>query len=109
MTAEKECSCNCGSCLDCGNYAERAVLAENKRVLDKFGDFAVIVMGYTGVACCDFGKFHKDAERRLGRQISVRDLALEKTWIEIKQAYKEDFMGMSERIESFRLKEDKPM
>ena len=35
MTTKKECPCNCSSCLDCENYAERAALAENRRVLDE--------------------------------------------------------------------------
>ena len=51
---------------------------------------AIIIMGYTGVATCNFGDFHKDVEARLGCPIWTHQFP--KLMDEIKEEYKEDFL-----------------
>ena len=39
---------------------------------------AVIISGYTGIACCNFGHIHEDVEKRLGRPVYTHEFASEK-------------------------------
>lgn len=55
---------------------------------------AVVIMGYTGIATCDFGTFHEDVERRLGRSVWTHEFASSALKEELKAAYKADFISM---------------
>jgi hypothetical protein len=54
---------------------------------------ALILTGYTGIMCVkNFGDFHCDAERRLGRPIWTHQFpGLNE---ELRLAYREDFLAM---------------
>lgn len=53
---------------------------------------AIIITGFTGVACCNFGDFHADAERRKGASIWVHEFA--SNMAEMKELYRYDFMSL---------------
>lgn len=55
---------------------------------------AVIVMGFTGVACCPFGEFHKDVEDRMGRPVFTHEFADKEFAEKVKFLYKPDFIAM---------------
>lgn len=51
---------------------------------------AIIISGYTGVACCLFSDLHKDVENRLGHPIFTHEFVVLEE--KIKECYKEDFL-----------------
>lgn len=53
---------------------------------------AIVLTGYTGITCVDFGLFHEDVEIRLGRPITTLEFLVLKD--KIKELYKSDFMAM---------------
>lgn len=53
----------------------------------------LVVMGFTGVAVCDFGLFHADVERRLGRPVWTHQFPALSD--EIKEAYRADFVALA--------------
>ncbi|MBR8376509.1 hypothetical protein KDW20_12045 [Burkholderia cenocepacia] len=53
---------------------------------------AIIITGFTGVLCCDFGDFHTDVERRKGRGVWTHEFASNKD--ELKELYRDDFMSI---------------
>ena len=52
----------------------------------------IIATGFTGVTFCDFGDFHAEVERRLGRPVFTHELPA--LTDEIKEAFREDFLKM---------------
>lgn len=53
---------------------------------------AIIIMGYTGVATCNFEDFHNDVEARLDRPVWTHQFP--ELMDEIKKEYKEDFLAL---------------
>lgn len=53
---------------------------------------AIIITGFTGIACCDFSSFHQDVEKRLGQPIWTHQFPSRAK--EIKELYSEDFIAM---------------
>ncbi len=48
---------------------------------------AIVLTGFTGKLCCDFGDFHEDIEKRLGRPVFTHELAT----LDTKKIYEDDF------------------
>lgn len=55
---------------------------------------ALIITGYTGYTCCNFGDFQLDAEKRLGRSIFTHEFGTEEVRDELKEVYRDDFLAM---------------
>ena len=55
---------------------------------------AVIISGYMGIACCNFGYIHEDIEKRLGRPVYTHEFASEEMFKKIKELYEEDFINL---------------
>ena len=53
-------------------------------------DQAVVVMGYTGVACAPWPIFHADVERRAGRRVSTAEFP----GIDTCAMYRDDFVAL---------------
>ena len=53
---------------------------------------AIVISGYTEILMCDFGDFHEDVEKRLGRPVMTHEFPVIAE--EIKKAYKHDFLAM---------------
>lgn len=51
---------------------------------------AIIISGYTGTLCCEFGALFKDMTRRAGRPFHAAEM--HSTWA--RELYKEDFMRL---------------
>jgi len=41
---------------------------------------AIIITGFTGITACNFGDFHEDVEKRLGRPIWTHQFANKELW-----------------------------
>lgn len=52
----------------------------------------LIITGFTGTLCCDFGDFHKDVEKRAGRPVARHELIWAGNWV--KQLYRADYMEL---------------
>lgn len=57
-------------------------------------DQGIILTGATGKLCCDFDDFHKDVEKRIGRQVQVYEFASPEFILEVKKLYEEDFLKL---------------
>ena len=55
---------------------------------------AVIISGYTGIACCNFRHIHEDIEKRLGRPVYTHELGSEEIMNKIKDLYEDDFINL---------------
>ena len=55
---------------------------------------AIVIMGFTGVTTINFGDFHEDVEKRLGRPVWTHEFANEAVMKEVKEAYRKDFLEM---------------
>lgn len=55
---------------------------------------ALAIMGFTGVTATNFGDFHEDVEKRLGRPVFTHEFANEAVMNEVKEAYRKDFLEM---------------
>lgn len=64
---------------------------------------AIIIMGFTGISTINFGKFHEDVEKRLGRPVWTHEFANKEVTQEVKEAYREDFLAIC----PFEIKENK--
>lgn len=60
----------------------------------------IIVSAYTGFLMCDFADVHEYIEKKLGRKVWTHELADKKTWEEIKEKTKEDFMEVCKADET---------
>ncbi len=58
---------------------------------------AIILTGFTGVACGKFSDFYEDVEKRLGKPITTLGLGIRAK--EIKELYRADFLRMMPRLE----------
>ena len=58
---------------------------------------AIVITGFTGVCCCNFGDFHADVEKRLGESISTIGLGLRAK--KVKELYREDFLRLTPKAE----------
>lgn len=56
---------------------------------------AVIVSAYTGYLCCKFSDMHQAIEDKLGRPVFTHELASEETKLEIREAFKDEFMDLA--------------
>lgn len=55
---------------------------------------AVIITGYTGITACNFGHFHEDVQRRMGRPVWTHEFGSEEFAEQLKELYREDFLAM---------------
>jgi hypothetical protein len=53
---------------------------------------AVIVTGYTDILVCDFGDFHEEIEKRLGRPVFTHEIGDLRD--AIKAAFRQDFLAL---------------
>ena len=56
---------------------------------------AVIISAYTGVLICDFSDMHRAVEKKLGRPVFDHSFAAEHFVIELREAFKEDFLALA--------------
>lgn len=54
----------------------------------------IVITGFTGLMACDFSKFHEDVEKRIKRPILTHEFGDKELWVEIKEAYRDDFVYM---------------
>lgn len=57
----------------------------------------IIVSAYTGYLMCDFAEMHQYIEEKLGRPVWTHELGIKKTWNEIHEAVKNDFLALCEK------------
>jgi len=56
---------------------------------------AVIVTGYTGFFCCsDFGAYHAEVEKRMGRPVWTHEMGSKEIADQIKELFRADFIAM---------------
>lgn len=55
---------------------------------------AVILTGFTGITCCNFGDLQADVEKRLGRPVWTHEFGDESFADKVKELYREDFMSL---------------
>jgi hypothetical protein len=57
-------------------------------------DQAIIISAYTGVLICEFSDMHADIEKRLGYPVFTHQLAEPSVMVQIKTAYRADFVKL---------------
>lgn len=55
---------------------------------------AVILSGFTGIACCPFSWLHEDVERRLATPVFTHQFASKEMEARIKELYRADFLSL---------------
>lgn len=55
---------------------------------------AIILTGFTGIACCKFSYFHEDVEKRLGHPVFTHEFGSKEFSEKLKDIYKEDFLKL---------------
>lgn len=55
---------------------------------------AIIISGYTGFMACNFGDFHEDVEKRLGRPVWTHEFGNKEMRGKLVEVYKDDFIAM---------------
>lgn len=56
----------------------------------------IIVSAYTGYLLCPFKLVHEYVEKKLGRPVWTHEFAFEKTWDEIREKCRDDFIALAE-------------
>ena len=54
----------------------------------------IVITGFTGTLCCDFGKFHEDVEKRIGYGVFTHQFGDEEFAEKVKGMYLDDFMAI---------------
>ena len=57
----------------------------------------IIVSAYTGYLMCDFGEVHQYIEEKFGCPVWIHELSSKRTWDEIREAVKSDFLALCEK------------
>ena len=60
---------------------------------------AVIIMAFTGIACCPFSEFHEYAEQKLGRPIFTHEFGRKEVMEQLKMVCRDDFLAICRRSE----------
>lgn len=55
---------------------------------------AIIISGFTGITCCNFGLLHEDVEKRLGEPVMTHQFGDKDFSDKIKELYREDFLAI---------------
>lgn len=55
---------------------------------------AIVITGFTGITCCNFGDFHEDVEKRLGYSVFTHQFGNEDFAKKVKELYKDDFIAI---------------
>ena len=55
---------------------------------------AIIISGFTGITCYNFGLFHEDVERRLGHPVLRHQFGDSGFIGKVKELYRDDFIAM---------------
>lgn len=76
-------------------YLHMMGMQPKENTMQKFTkEQAIIVMGFTGKATCNFGDFQEDVEKRLGHPVCTHQFGNKKFADKVKELYKEDFIAM---------------
>ena len=55
---------------------------------------AIIISGFTGITCCNFGLLHEDVEKRMGHPVWTHQFGDEAFMDKVKALYRDDFIDM---------------
>lgn len=55
---------------------------------------AIVISGFTGITCCNFGLLHEDIEKRLGHPVWSHQFANEDFEKKVKELYTKDFIKL---------------
>lgn len=55
---------------------------------------ALVLTGFTGVTCCNFGDFHGDVEKRMGQPVWTHQFGDKEFMEKVKDLYRDDFFSM---------------
>lgn len=55
---------------------------------------AIVISGYTGFLCCNFGDLHGDVEKRIGHPVWTHQFATPEMRERVKTLYRDDFIAM---------------
>lgn len=61
---------------------------------------AIILTGYTGVTCCNFGDLQLDVEKRLGHPVWTHQFAVPEFAEKVKDLYRDDFFALCYKEQS---------
>lgn len=67
----------------------RAEIKKLRHTMERWG---IVMTGFTGVTCCNFGDFHHDVEKVMGRPVFTHEFPRLKA--EIKEAYRPEFLAL---------------